>query len=643
MGNMNFEAAEELLGASDDVIDDAILHADPMVLRGLLYQLTGDEEVASTIPEEVFNGIFDMSILTDDSAVAMLRRKAADFLKRHRDDGAVAIGYGPESRIAKSVRLTVDDKLSDYELGLWVEELALDPWARGLAWQSPPPAEKLEDFHVTVIGTGMGGLNAAIQLKRAGIKFTVIEKNADVGGTWWENRYPGIRVDAASRSYTHLYGVKFELPNPFCTGKTNAEYVSWVANTFDVRKDVVFNTEVSAMEWNESSGTWAVHVAGPEGASSFSTNAVISAVGFLSRPSIPEIAGAADFKGGSWHTARWPENFDYAGKRIAVIGTGCSGYQMIPELARTAKHVTVFQRTPSWLVEVPGYLSPYPPQVNWLERNLPFYSNFMKLRASFATHSQDVVTAIDPAYSDDPYALSAMNKAARDMSIRFLERKLGDPELVRKMTPPNPIFSDRPVIVDPEYSVLDAILRENVTLVTDGIRRINETGIESNDGQQHDVDVIVYATGFRARDYLFPMKITGRDGVTIEERWKHDGPRAYKGTMVTGFPNMWVIYGPNTNGMISLIPNEEIQTRYALQCIEQLILNDKRSIDVKHDAYWRFGQEVDAANAKRLWSDERSRSYFWSEGNRTATQCPFSGTEVWHYLRKVDLDDLEIN
>jgi 4-hydroxyacetophenone monooxygenase len=642
METMDNGVRKELLNASDEVIDDALKHADPMVLRGLLYQLTGDEEVASTETERIFNGIFDMSVVMDSEAVALLRSKTADFLKRYRDGGAGMIGHGPESRIAKSVKLTVDDALPEDDLGLWVEELALDPWARGLNWRSPPDADKLESFHVTVIGTGMGGLNAAIQLKRAGIKFTVIEKNAGVGGTWWENRYPGIRVDAASRSYTHLYGVNFELPNPFCTGAKNAEYTNWVADTFDVRKSVVFNTEVTSMDWNDQSGTWTINVSGPDGTKSFSTNAVISAVGFLSRPSTPEIAGAADFKGQSWHTARWPENFDHAGKRIAVIGTGCSGYQMIPELARTVQHVTVFQRTPSWLVEVPGYLSPYPPQVNWLERNVPFYANFMKLRASFATYTQDLVTAIDPEYKEDPNAMSAMNKSARDMAIRFLERKLKDPELVKKMTPPNPIFSDRPVIVDSEYSVLDAIQRENVTLVTEGIRRINATGIESNDGVQHDVDVIVYATGFRARDYLFPMKITGKNGMTLEERWKQDGPRAYKGTMIAGFPNLWVIYGPNTNGMINLVPSEEIHTRYALQCIEQLVLEDKRSINVSEHAYWRFGEEVDAANAKRLWSDERSRSYFWSEGSRTATQCPFSGNTVWRYLREVNSDDLEL-
>ncbi|KQW14878.1 NAD(P)/FAD-dependent oxidoreductase [Streptomyces sp. Root369] len=635
------EPRKELLHASDETIEDSVRYADPMVLRGLLYQLTGDEEVAATKVKTVSFGALDTQVPYSDEDIALLQYRAAQFLKTYRDAGVGDIGPGPAERLPVSLMLAAGQEIPEEDMGLWLEDLALNPWARALQWQAPPPRKRLEAFHVTVIGAGMGGLNAAVQLKRAGIAYTVIEKNAGVGGTWWENRYPGCRVDSPSRAYTHLYGVDFGLPYPFCPAEKNAEYFDWVADEFDVRTDIVFDTEVRAMEWDEDSGTWAIHVAGPQGERTVRSNAVISAVGFLNRPSVPQIEGAEEFDGPSWHTARWPDEADLAGKRVAVIGTGCTGYQLVPELALEAGHVTVFQRTPQWLFEVPGYRSPFPGQVTWLDRNLPYHTNFVRFRATYATDALARITEIDPGF-DDAHALSAVNKAARDNAVAFLERKLGDPELVKKMTPPHPVLAARPVLVDSEYSVLDAIQRDSVTLVTDGIRRINRMGIEADDGTQHDLDAIVYATGFRARDYLFPMKITGRGGLTLEELWSEGGARAYKGCMLPGFPNLWTIYGPNTSGMLNIPTYHELITVHALECIERLILDGKKAIMVKEEPYWRFNEEVDRRNLSKTWSDPRARSYYWTELGRTATQCPFSGAEVWRFLRHPDFADLEI-
>ncbi|MEE1753849.1 flavin-containing monooxygenase [Streptomyces sp. SP18CS02] len=636
------EPRKELLDASDETIEDAVRYADPMVLRGLLYQLTGDEEVAATKVRTVPAGVLTMRVPAGDEDVALLRHKAACFLKSYRDAGAGGIEPGPAGRLPVSLMLAAGQRIPEEDMGLWLEDLALDPWARALDWQAPPPPDRLEDFHVTVIGAGMGGLNAAVQLKRAGIAYTVVEKNAGVGGTWWENRYPGCRVDSPSRAYTHLYGVDFGYPYPFSPAEKNAEYFDWVADEFDVRADVVFNTEVRAMDWDEDSGTWAIHVTGPQGGHTLRSNAVISAVGFLNRPHVPGIEGADEFAGESWHTARWPDGADLAGKRVAVVGTGCTGYQLIPELALDAGHVTVFQRTPQWLFPTPGYRSPFPEQVTWLDRNLPYHTNFNRFRATYATDALATTTEIDPDY-DDPYALSASNKAARDSALAFLEHKLGDPELVKRMTPPHPVLAARPVMVDPEYSVLDAIRGDDVTLVTDGIGRINRTGIEAADGTQHDVDVIVYATGFRARDYLFPMRITGRGGLTLEELWSEDGAKAYKGCMMPGFPNLWTIYGPNTSGMLNIPTYHELITVHALECIERLILDGRKAVTVKEEPYRRFNEEVDRRNLNKTWSDPRARNYYWTEPGRTATQCPFSGAEVWRFLRHPDFTDLEVS
>jgi 4-hydroxyacetophenone monooxygenase len=387
---------------------------------------------------------------------------------------------------------------------------------------------------------------------------------------------------------------------------------------------------------------WEIEIDGPGGRGSLRSTAVITAVGFLNRPKIPDIEGMAEFRGPSWHTARWPDGVDLAGKRVAVIGTGCTGYQAVAELALEAEHVVVLQRTPQWLFPVPGYRSPFPPEVKWLDRNLPYYTNFMRLKTLGPGKAFAQLTQIDPEYHD-PHAVSELNKQMRESSIRFLESKLPDPGLVATMTPEHPPWSARPVIVDPQYSVLDAIQRDNVTLVTDGIGRINATGLEANDGTQYDVDVIVYATGFRATEYLSPMRITGRGGRDVAEFWKRGGARAHRFCMIPGFPNLWSIYGPNTNGGIGPGAFDELVTRYTLECMAHLILEGRRAIEPREDAYWRYNEEVDARGALKVWSDPRADTYYWKKDHgRSAVMCPFSGPEIWRMLRHPDFDEFEI-
>jgi 4-hydroxyacetophenone monooxygenase len=605
----------ELLEASDAFIDDAVQFADPMVLRGLIYQLTGDPEIADTELTMIARSAIPMPAPANPEVAQLLRRKAAEYLKAYRDSGGGAVGPGPEERLHESIRLTWGQPIADENIQMYAEELALDPWARSLDWSNGTGPAAREGFSVTVIGAGMGGLNAALQLKRAGIPFTVVEKNGGVGGTWHENRYPGARVDTPSRSYTHIFGVDFGYPNPYCPQSENQRYFDWVADNFDLRRQIQFHTEVRSLTWNEDDAMWDIHILGPDGERHIRSNAVITAVGFLNRPNIGTIEGHEAFQGPSWHTSRWPDSVDLRGKRVAVVGTGATGYQTIPELALEADHVTVFQRTPQWVTPSPGYRSPFPPQVGWLDRNLPYYTNFMRLRTAVGGDFSHVVE-IDPDFKD-PHS-----------------------NLVEVMTPPHPYFSARPIIVDPEYSILDAIQRDNVTLVTGGIDRVNATGIRDQEGVQHDVDVIVYATGFHATEYLYPMQIIGRGGRSIEDYWADGGARAYRCCMVPGFPNMWSIYGPNSNGALTVASFHEMVTLYALQCIEKLIVEKKRSADVTEEAYWRFAEEVDEANRRKVWSDPRAHNYYWTKHNRSAVMNPFSGTHMWRLLRHVEFGDL---
>lgn len=631
----------ELLEASDETIEDAVTFADAMVLRGLLYQLTGDETLASDVPiDEMRAPLAGMKkTIGDPDAIAMIRSKAADFLKAHRDAGAPEIAFGPLSRLRESLSLTAGTEVPAAELEMWQEQLAVDPYARGLEWSIEPPQERLEKFLVIVIGAGMAGLNAAVQLKHAKIPFIVIDKNPEVGGTWFENRYPGCRVDTPSRGYTHIFGASFPYPSPFCPQPENEKYVNWVADNFALREHMVHETEVTSATWDDEAGVWNLETRGARGAESYRANVVITAVGLLSRPNVPAVVGIEDFEGQAFHTARWPagDAGDMRGKRIAVAGSGCTGYQLVAELAKQVDHLYLFQRTPNWIFEVPGYLSPYPDQVTWLDRNFPYLVNFARFATAWA--QRPALTAhpmeIDPSY-DDPHAVSAANKEVRDLRVAYMREKFADrPDLFDNMLPVQPALSHRPVLVDADDNIYDALLRDNVTLIPEGISDVSKDGVISRDGTEYPVDAIALATGFRANEFLMPMQVTGLDGVTTQDLWAKDGGRAYLGGMIPGFPNFFMLYGPNTNANVgfSAIHLQELITRFALECVEALIARDKTSVDVTEDAYWRYNNELDRVAGTKAWMDPRAHSYFVNEFGRSATNGAFDSRLLWAWLR----------
>jgi 4-hydroxyacetophenone monooxygenase len=626
----------ELLQASDETIDEAVKFADPMALRGLLYQLTGDESLVAMRVEARSYGNTEMEVLAEEADVARIRVKAAVFLKKHRDQGAPEIPIGPRERLGRAVSLTTGLDIAESEVGMWIEQMALDPYARGLAWRERPKPDELAKFKVAVIGAGMGGLNAAILLKQAGIPYFVIEKNADVGGTWYENRYPGARVDSMSRTYTHVFGVDFIHPYSYCPQQINLAYFNWIADKYGVRDGITFNTEVRSVVWDEAAGLWEITADGPEGRKTWRANAVITAVGFLSRPNLPRIDGMDTFGGRSFHTARWPEGLDLRGKRVAVIGTGATGYQTIPEIAKLAGHLHVFQRTPGWCFDVPNYLAPYPPQVNWLDRNFPYFMNFARLRSTWVAAPQHVSKGlhVDPDFKD-PHARSARNKQARELRIAFIKRKLATrPELVEKMIPPYPPMGARHILIDEHDNVYTALTRDNVTLVTDPIEKITPAGIVVG-GREIPVDVIVYATGFRANDFLWPLEIRGRGGKRVEELWAKDGPRAYLGAMLPGFPNFFMIYGPNTNnfGGLQIVDFQELVVRFALGCMGALLEQHKRTVEVTSDAYWRYNAELDRCEARMMYSDPRVNTYYRTEHQRSAANNPIDIRRIWSWTR----------
>jgi 4-hydroxyacetophenone monooxygenase len=642
-------SSTDLQAATDDeavtaTAAQALNFADPLALRGLLYQLTGDEEL-KTIQLGVLPGMFvgEMAGLTDPAEIGRLHEKVLAMLAQHR---AGTLKSPPQTRehLREAISLAVGEEIADADADFWIEELALDSAARDLNWDATPSPQQLKDFHVVVVGAGLAGVNAAVRLKRAGIPFTVIEKNSGAGGTWFANTYPGARVDVPSRVYSHTFAVDYPFEHMFAPQPENEKYVNWCVDEFDVRPNIDFSVEVTSVQWNDDSKTWTIEAKSAGGASKeYTANVVIAAVGFLDRPNIPDIPGIDTFTGPLFHTARWDDSQDLTGKRVAIIGTGASACQLAPALADIAGQLTIFQRTPPWILSIPGNDMALPDDMLWLNENVPFYNNWMRLRIGWAVADRNFRPTLyrDPEWQD-PISISAGNHAMMENLSAYIRDQVGDdPDLLAKTLPDYPPLAKRFVVDSGWFRTLK---RDDVDLVAEAVARIEPNGIVSASDEFYEFDVIVLATGFRATDYLWPMEITGRDGQSIAQRWEKDGARAYNGLTVPGFPNFFMLYGPNTNAFANgPVVWSELQTRYALEWIKLMVERDVAAAEVTKAAYDDFNARLDERLSTSVWMDPAQTSYYVNEFGRVTTNGPWSTEEYWQAIRRPNTDDYKLD
>jgi 4-hydroxyacetophenone monooxygenase len=412
---------------------------------------------------------------------------------------------------------------------------------------------------------------------------------------------------------------------------------------FGVRDSIQFNTLVEAMTWDEKNLEWVVRVKKKDGTTEeHRANAVVSAGGLFDRPSFGNFKGAETFKGIKMHTARYDRSVDLSNARVAVIGTGASGLQMVPDLSRQVKSVTVFQRTAGWVLPLEGYRDELPEGMKWLDKNLPYYVNFSRVSVHWLAgdHDQWYVFTVDPDWKDE-HTLNEDMHILRERCVSYVKKKLdGRPDLIEKCIPDYPPLTKRFILDNGWY---DALLRDNVELVTDPIDHIVEDGIVTESGRKIEVDAIIFATGYLPNAFLQPMDIKGRGGITPQEIWKKDGARAYWGVTVPGLPNFFMIYGPGTNGKISgPVPWGEMQLRYALESFKVLIEKGRKFLDVKKSAYDTFNVELDKELDKTIWLDKRQKSYYTNEFGRSATNAPWKVSQFYKAWRRPDLNDYDL-
>ncbi|WKN53313.1 NAD(P)/FAD-dependent oxidoreductase [Rhodococcus opacus] len=500
------------------------------------------------------------------------------------------------------------------------------------------------DFRVLIVGAGMAGLNLAIMLKAAGVPFAILEKNYEVGGTWLENRYPGCGVDTPS----HLYSFSFAKSSQWSTyfGKRDEVHAYFVdlAREHNLYDNIEFGTEVVQAAWDGEDKRWRIHVRRSGGSEEVLDAPVfVSAVGHFNRPSIPDIPGLASFPGRAVHTAQWSNDLDVTGKRVAVIGSGASAMQIVPALAGVASNVLVYQRSRQWAVPHPNHGRAVTSEVQWLLENVPYYAGFYRLRQFWRFGDRlHPALQIDESYPDPAFAVNEVNAAHRRFLTKYIESELdGRPDLIAASVPEYPAYGKRPLIDHGWYRTLR---RDDVELLDGGLREIRGSTLVGHDGQERDVDMIVFATGFQTLRILGPMEVVGRDGERLRDVWGEDDARAYLGMSVPHFPNFFMLFGPNTSTGHggSAFLTTEMQVRYLMQLIKAMLEQHYVVVEVRPDVHQDYNEQVDDALAKTVWTHPSVTNYYRNRGGRIVGTSPWEYVAYWRRTREVDLNDYHL-
>jgi len=625
----------------DQVLKDALKEAHIPSLMAALVHISGDANVIRGPIRPVNDFFGDAQGGITEVQQAEIRARAFELLRRYRDGGHRLPPSPSEALVQELVNFVIGKELgADYAEFLTSELAMNDEDSYATPGLDQIPAAARAGFRVLVIGSGMSGLLAGIRLKQAGIPFVIVERHANVGGTWYQNTYPGCRVDSPNHTYSYSFRPN-DWPQYYSKQEVLRQYFDRAASDYGLREHIRLSTTVRGARWDEARALWQVEVERPDGSSeTLEANAVISAVGQLNRPKWPDIPGRERFKGISFHSTEWEHQHDLAGKRIVVIGTGASAFQFAPEIAQTAADVVIFQRTPPWISPTPEYHADVPEGKHWLLNHVPFYAKWYRF-AMFWRMAEGILAAVetDPAWPDQRLSISKDNEELRKMFVTSLEELCGDDKaLLEKVIPTYPPGGKR--ILFDNGNWIRALRRPNVHLLTDRIREINATGVLTESGVQHDADVLIYGTGFQASKFLSPMKITGAGGVDLQQHWSGD-PRAYLGITIPGFPNLFCLYGPNTNIVVngSIVFFSECEVRYVLGCMQLLLERGHAALDCKSDVHDVYNRKIDAGNLKMAWGAANVPTWYKNDKGRVTQNWPFTLVEYWNQTRAPDPSD----
>ena len=463
-----------------------------------------------------------------------------------------------------------------------------------------------------------------------------------MGGVWLENRYPGAGVDTPNHSYSFSFGKTYPWSRYFSTRDQIYDYLRKCAGEFGVRSRIRFSSNVESAAWDNGEKQWLVTIKGPDSVYQLTARVFVSAIGQFGLPSIPEIPGAQSFSGQAFHSTEWPVGLDVTGKVVAIIGTGASAMQIVPTIVNMVNKVTIYQRTPQWARPVARYHDSIGP-VQWLLDHVPLYASWFRF-TMWWRYGDGLLPLLhkDSNWPHPERSLNRRNDQHRIEMTEHIRNEFGErTDLIEKCTPSYPPFAKRILLDNGWYQ---AIKQPQAELVTDNVVEITPLGVRAADGVERLTDIIVYATGFQMSAMCSRLNIRGREGIDLAEVWADDNPRAYLGIAVPGFPNFFMMAGPNTglgHGG-SAIFQAEVQARYISGLIVRMVEDNLLTVEVKPEPFEKFVDKVDDEHRKLVWTHPAVSNYYRNRHGRVVSVMPFRLVDYWAMTKSPVLSDYNL-
>lgn len=642
--DLYWEPCSEPITEEDAFLQEIVAQAELPVLLAAIAAAVGD---TSSLSDELQPPLIPVDTLPhphggmSPDQQEQAKALALSGLRELRDRKITTVDLLPDESVTDLLRFLTGGRERWY--GALKHELDLASDKGGAPqWRFDQVADG-RDFPVLIIGAGIAGIAAAYRYSQAGVPFTVVEDASTLGGTWAKNCYPGVRLDTPTFGYSYSFAQRGDWPHQFARGKDVLDYVRDVAERAGIVERIEFSTRLARLRWDEQARVWKAttrDAAGHEQTRSFAV--VVSALGQLDRPHIPDFEGADLYRGVTMHSQEWSNDVEYAGKRVAVIGTGASAYQIVPALTDDVAGLVLFQRTAPWMLPAPNYHDGVTDAFTWLRRKVPHYAQWYRLWVTLQgiPGRLHTVTA-EEGWAGAPLSVSRKNQEVRDVLIeRLAEQFEKHPDQLHHAIPDYPPGAKRMLRDNGVWAA--ALCSEHTTVVTAGIDRFSERGIVDKDGVEHEVDIVVFATGFKPSDYLDEVEVIGRGGLEIHDFWKGDA-RAYNGVTVPGFPNFFLIYGPNVGGVVagSLHFMIERAVEFSLKSVYEILRRGVSAIDVRPEALDRFVAWIDDGNRRMAWGQPYVRTWYQNAHGRVSQVWPYTNVEYWEITEAVSEGDHE--
>ena len=482
------------------------------------------------------------------------------------------------------------------------------------------------ETNVIIVGTGFSGLGMAIQLRREGRDdFVILEKARDVGGTWRDNTYPGCACDIQSHMYSYSFEQNPDWSRAFAPQQEIWDYLRRVAEKYDLYSHVRFGKEMTGARWDVDERRW--HVTAADG-TTYTGQFLVSGVGALHIPQIPELTGIERFRGKTFHSAEWDHDYDLRGKRVAVIGTGASAIQFVPQIAEEVSQLDLFQRTPPWIMPKPDHEMP-----SWAVR---LFHRVPGAQRAYRNLLYWLLEVRAIGFNGHPSVM----KLAQQLAKANINKSVKDPELRDKLTPDYTMGCKRVLISNDYYP---ALTRDNVNVVTDGVAEVTEHGVIDTAGVEHEVDAIIFGTGFHVTDAFDDLDVIGENGQNLSKEWASEGMHTHMGINVSGYPNLFFLLGPNTGlGHNSVVFMIEQQIRYVSEAIRLVETRRAEAIDVRADSQAQFNADIQRKLSKSVWTQGGCTSWYLDAQGVNRTVWPGFTWRYWMRARKLDTSEFEL-